>query len=206
MRTVAPRSYVAQVALCMLLWASCHSDIALPERIDYNFHVKPILSDRCYACHGLDANARQADLRLDTEEGALHTPISTRAGAIVPGSRRKSTLWRRISSRDTDYKMPPPESTLSLSGYEMAVLARWIKEGATWKPHCSFLPPEKAPLPAVDGSTWPRNAIDHFVLALLRREGLAPSPEAPKEALIRRVTLDLTGLAPFPLGPGYVPG
>ena len=168
----------------------------LPERVDYNFHVKPILSDRCYACHGPDAEARQADLRLDTEAGALDTPLESGEPAIVPGSLRKSVLYHRITSDDPAFKMPPPESKLALSTREIALINRWIDQGAAWKPHWAFTAPIKPPLPEVTDADWPRNPIDHFVLARLDQERLSPSPEAAKETLLRRVTLDLTGLPP----------
>ncbi len=170
--------------------------LRLPDQVDYNFHVKPILSDRCYACHGPDAEARQADLRLDTEDGAFRTPLGSGDPAIVPGSLRKSALYYRITSDDPDFRMPPPESKLALSTREIALINRWIDQGAAWKPHWAFIAPARPPLPSVDNPDWPRNAIDHFILARLHQEGLSPSPEASRETLLRRVTLDLTGLPP----------
>ena len=171
-------------------------DAQLPDIVDYNFHVRPILSDRCYVCHGPDANARQAGLRLDEEVGTKNTLLTTGGYAVVPGSIRKSHLYERIKSNDPEHQMPPPESNLSLSDHEIALIARWIDQGAQWKPHWSFLPPTVQPLPPVNQQNWPTNEIDYFVLSRLEKEGLVPSPLAPRGTLLRRVTFDLTGLPP----------
>ncbi len=168
----------------------------LPDVVDYNFHVKPILSDRCYACHGPDENARQASLELHQESGAKEEVLESGGRAIVEGSLRKSKLYRRISADNPDERMPPAESNLSLAPHEVALLGRWIEQGAQWKPHWAFITPEEPPLPTVDNDAWPKNGIDHFVMARLDHEGLTPSPQAGKETLIRRVNLDLTGLPP----------
>ena len=183
--------------------------------MDFNFHVKPILSDRCFACHGPDDAARKAELRLDVEEIArAQLPSGTRA--IVAGRPRRSELVRRILSTDPAVMMPAPESHLTLSDFEKALLIRWIEQGAEWKPHWSFIPPRRPEVPEVSGRAGarasaaaseggkaapagneaPPAAIDRFVLASLEARGLAPSPEASKETLIRRVTFDLTGLPP----------
>ncbi|HEY8550369.1 MAG TPA: DUF1553 domain-containing protein [Vicinamibacterales bacterium] len=167
----------------------------VPDRVDFNFHVKPILSDRCFACHGPDDAARKAGLRLDVKELALgELPSGKRA--IVPGSPRRSELVRRITSTDPKVMMPSPESHLTLDETEKAILIRWIEQGAEWKPHWSFIPPEKPPLPEVRTTGWATSGIDRFVLATLEARGLQPSPEASRETLLRRVTLDLTGLPP----------
>ena len=192
------------LAACVGVVAGCGPTISidpeitagLPETIDYNYHIKPLLSDRCYACHGPDDNARKADLRLYTEEGAKHATLESGGRAIVPGSLRRSQLYHRIYADDPDAVMPPPESNLTLSDYEKALIARWIKQGAQWKPHWAFIPPDKPDLPEVTHKDWPTGGIDAFILARLEREGLRPSPEAARETLIRRVTFDLTGLPP----------
>ena len=171
-------------------------EVILPAVVDYNFHIKPILSDRCYACHGPDEKARQASLKLHEEAGAKRAVLESGSHAIVPGSLRRSKLYRRITARDTDERMPPAESNLSLSSFEIALIGRWIQQGAEWKPHWAFIRPAKPPLPAVQDAAWPTSGIDHFVLARLEREGLSPSAEAARETLIRRVTFDLTGLPP----------
>ncbi|MEX2368071.1 MAG: DUF1553 domain-containing protein [Balneolaceae bacterium] len=169
----------------------------LPEVVDYNLHVRGIMSDNCYSCHGPDEAAREAELRLDTEEGAFQ-PLTVTEGeyAIVRGKPEESELYRRIISTDPDYKMPSPSSNLSLSDREIAILRRWIEQGAEYKPHWSFIPPEKTDPPRVDNPEWAANPIDKFVLAKLEQNALTPSPEAGKEKLLRRVSFDLTGLPP----------
>ncbi len=168
----------------------------LPERVDYGFHIKPLVSDRCYACHGPDDGARQGELHLYSEEGALRTKLPSGARAIVPGKLRKSEVIRRIFSDDPEVMMPPPESNLALSVYDKALIARWIEQGAEWKPHWAFIPPVMPEVPALEEVSRASGPIDRFVLAQLERKGLAPSPAEGKERLLRRVTFDLTGIPP----------
>ncbi len=171
----------------------------LPEKVDYNLNVKPLLSDRCFACHGPDKNKQKAGLRLDTPEGALgELPENKGKHAIVPGSFSKSELISRILSTDPEYTMPTPESHLSLSLEEKALLIKWIEQGAEYKPHWSLVMPTAATLPNVQNKAWVKNPIDRFVLKKLEEKDLEPSKEADKETLLRRVTLDLTGLPPTP--------
>jgi hypothetical protein len=170
--------------------------LAAPVRpkVDYNFTIRPILSDRCFLCHGPDERARKADLRLDKSESAIES------GAIVPGKPDESELIRRITlpASDADH-MPPRKSNLSLSVTEVEALRRWVAEGAEYKPHWAFLPPpEVVPEPEVSDPKWPAGAVDRFILARLDREGLKPSSPASKEEWLRRVTFDLTGLPPAP--------
>ncbi len=173
------------------------AEASLPAEIDYNLHVKPILSDRCFACHGPDPNTREAGLRLDTEEGAYATLEGHRwKSAIRPGKLSKSEMYGRIVSSDPEYMMPPPNSNLTLNAQEKATLTRWIEQGAVYKPHWAFIKPERHQLPKIDKPQWPKNAIDYFVLAKLESEGISPSPEADKATLLRRLSLDLTGLPP----------
>lgn len=169
----------------------------LPAVVDYNFHIRPVLSDKCFACHGPDKNAREADLRLDTEEGAYKALVET-AGmhAIVPGHPDQSEAYRRITSSDESVKMPPVSSNLTLTDYEVKLIERWIRQGAKYKPHWAFIPPEKTEIPTVDEAEWPVNEMDHFVLAKMEMMGLSPNPEADKSHLLRRVYLDLIGLPP----------
>lgn len=170
----------------------------LPETVDFNKHIRPILSDRCYACHGPDNNTREAELRLDIEENAFGKLKESGARAFVRGNHGKSEAWQRIVSEDAEIQMPPPESNLILTPREKAFLTKWIDEGAEWKAHWAFIPPEDPPLPVVDAmfASQVRNPIDQFVFAELALQGLEPSAEADKERLIRRVSLDLTGLPP----------
>jgi hypothetical protein len=176
--------------------ATARSDAA-PAPLRYGRDIRPILSDRCFRCHGPDGAKRQADLRLDHFEGA--TAERKDGAAIVPGDARASALWRRVASDDPDERMPPPEShKAALTASELALLRRWIDEGAVYEPHWSFVPPVRPDVPEPSTRGWARNEIDAFVLARLERAGLAPSPEAPRDVLLRRVFLDLTGLPPTP--------
>ncbi|GJM31273.1 MAG: hypothetical protein DHS20C18_02740 [Saprospiraceae bacterium] len=169
----------------------------VPEVIDFNFHVKPILSDRCFKCHGPDEKARKGDLRLDTKEGAFAALGDDKDHyAIIPGDVENSTLVQRIYSDNPEEAMPGLESNLTLEDYEKEILKRWIKQGAQWKKHWSFLPPQKPELPKVAQKDWPKNEIDLFILSRLEKEKISPSPEADKERLIRRLCFDLTGLPP----------
>jgi hypothetical protein len=170
---------------------------ALPDHIDFNFHIKPILSDRCYKCHGPDDNARQAEFRLDLEEGAFAKLEVSGGHAFVKGNPGRSVAWERINSDDPEFKMPPPESSLVLSAKEKALITKWIEQGAEWKPHWSFIAPQMAEIPEDLPDDWVvNNPIDNFVLAKVKEQGLIPSPEADKERLIRRLSFDLTGLPP----------
>ncbi|MEM9671632.1 MAG: DUF1553 domain-containing protein [Bacteroidota bacterium] len=199
-------SHIYIFFLSGLLTLSCSPDriafspeieAQLPEQIDFNYHIKPILSDRCFACHGPDKNHQEADLRLDTEEGAFAAIGDEKNRyAIVPGKTGKSEVYHRITSDDPEVVMPPPKSNLSLTELEIATLTRWIEQGAEYKPHWSFIPPKALDLPEVNKADWAENPIDRFVLARLERENLQPSPGAEKVQLLRRVTFDLTGLPP----------
>ncbi len=202
---VSDRTRCALTFICLAapLIISCDSNEqnnfsqALPEVVDFNFHIKPILSDRCYACHGPDVNARKADLRLDDEDFAYNL-LDTLEDIFVikPGDLEKSELFKRIISEDAEQKMPPPESNLSLSNYEIALLKKWIEQGAEWKPHWSFIRPEKSPPPKVKLTDWPKNSIDYFVLDRLEELKVKSSVKATKEKLLRRLSFDLTGLPP----------
>src|SRR5689334_12919255 len=158
----------------------------------YDRDVRPILADRCFTCHGPDAKKRQADLRLDQRESAL-------ALAIVPGEPDESELVRRITHHDAGERMPPASSgKRPLSDAEKELLRQWIADGAVYEPHWSFVPPVDHAPPAVRDAKWARDPLDRFVLARLEQAGLAPSPEADRATLLRRVFLDLTGLPPTP--------
>ncbi|MDB6039622.1 MAG: Planctomycete cytochrome, partial [Verrucomicrobiales bacterium] len=149
----------------------------------------------CYACHGPDEAKRKAGLRLDNEQIALKE-LKSGARAIVPGDLKNSAMIERIHSADPDEKMPPAKGGKPLSKEQIDLLTRWVQQGAKWQKHWAFMPPERASLPEVKNRNWPRNAIDNFVLARLEKEGLKPNPEADKVTLLRRATLDLTGLPP----------
>ena len=162
--------------------------------VDYNLDVRPILADNCFACHGPDAKTREADLRLDTKEGAFSEPSGY--PVIVPGKPEESELHIRIASNDDHYRMPPAGFNKTLTPEQIDVITQWIREGAKWEEHWAFTTPVRPTLPEVKDQDWIRNPIDAFILSRLEKEGLQPASEADKRTLIRRLSLDLTGLPP----------
>jgi hypothetical protein len=201
--------YALLVAAGGFLLMSCDQKVDLPDDVaaemntlvapvDYTYDVKPILSDRCFACHGPDANHRKADLRLDVAEVAHKKEAESGLRAIKPGKPGKSELVRRILSADPDILMPTPESHLSLTAREKAILIRWVEEGAVYKPHWAFTKVESPTVPKVKNEAWVKNDIDRFILKKLEDKRFKPSAEASKTTLLRRVSLDLTGLPPTP--------
>lgn len=181
------------------LWLALLAVFARAEepRISFNREIRPIQAENCLACHGLDAGQRKGELRLDTLEGA-HGKGKSGKVAIVPGDAGVSELWTRIITTHADEVMPPPKTHKSLTVAQKELIKRWIAEGATYEPHWAFIPPQRPTLPAVAKQEWVRNPVVHFILATLERESLAPAPEAERTTLLRRVTLDLTGLPPTP--------
>jgi len=171
-------------------------DLEGSDQISYNFHIRPILSDKCFTCHGPDANKREADLRLDTEEGAF-AALKESPGkfALVSGDLEKSEVYHRINSTDPAEMMPPPESNLSLNKEEIELIKRWIEQGAKYEPHWAFLKVEKPTIPKVN---WGNNEIDAFAFRKMQSKNLEPNPEAKPHELIKRASLDLTGLPPSP--------
>jgi hypothetical protein len=163
--------------------------------IDFSRQIRPILSENCFLCHGPDAKERKAKLRLDTKENAFG-PLRSGGRAIVPGQPDKSVLVERILAQDPEECMPPPRSGKKLSDSQRELLRKWIEQGAPWSEHWAFVTPQRPVLPNVPKKDWGRNAVDYFILARLEKEHLTPSPEADPTTLIRRVTLDLTGLPP----------
>lgn len=169
----------------------------LPEVLDFNVHVKPVLSDKCFACHGPDKAAVKAGLRFDLPESAFgELPESPGKTAIRPGNLAKSEMFHRIVSEEPDYRMPSQESNLELSPKEKAILIKWVEDGAVYKDHWAFIKPEERDLPDIHQKDWAKNPIDLFVMDRLETEGIRPSEEADKETLLRRVKMDLTGLPP----------
>ena len=170
---------------------------AEPSPLEFNRDIRPILSDKCFACHGFDAKTREAELRLDTAEGVSALRDGTQA--IKPGDLEHSEVWKRVTSTDEDEVMPPPESNKHLTEGEKALIKRWIEEGAEYQAHWALILPRKPTPPALVPSALVRNPIDKFIQSRLTQEGLRAAPEADRATLIRRVTLDLTGLPPTPM-------
>lgn len=166
-------------------------------KVVFNEDIRPILADACFHCHGPDPGTRKAGLRLDTEEG-FFTAKEGETPTVLKGQPEASPLYQRLLSKDADEIMPPPESHKELKPEQIAKVRAWIEQGAPWQPHWSLMKPERAPEPPVKNSAWVKTPVDRFVLAKLENVGLEPAPEAEATALIRRVSLDLTGLPPSP--------
>jgi hypothetical protein len=195
------------VALAALVLAACQNygqpksvadaSEAIPDRPDYNWDVRPILSQNCFQCHGNDGKNRKAGLRLDVADAAYgKLPEDPGKRAIVPGNPRRSELFKRITSTDPDYRMPPRDAHKTVSARDIAILERWIKQGARYKNHWAYLPVKEIKPKRSEWDKQAVNQIDRYIYATLEKKGLAPSPEADRETLINRVTMDLTGLPP----------
>lgn len=173
------------MALCLLLAADVQAN---DEAVNFASDVRPVLSDACYHCHGPDAQAREADLRLDVRAAAMETDVLT-----------SEAMLERLTSDDPDVRMPPPDSKRQLRHKDRSKLIRWLKDGAVWPVddrHWAFIPPVRPELPGVENKEWPKNGIDHFVLARMHQEEVNPAAETDKATLLRRVSFDLTGLPP----------
>jgi mono/diheme cytochrome c family protein len=181
--------------LCLLAMAGARAEEPAPA-VSFNRDIRPILAAKCYACHGPDEEKREAGLRLDQAAGA--TKDLGGYAAIVPGQPGKSEVWKRITTTDRGDVMPPPSSPKTVSESERNLIRQWIQQGAKYEEHWSFLPVAAVRPPRVKEESWVRNDIDRFVLSELEKRGIAPSREAEKHVLIRRLTLDLTGLPPAP--------
>jgi len=170
---------------------------AIPDVVSYNFDIRPILSDKCYACHGPDANKRKAELRLDIPENVYKAlKDNPKAHALVAGNPDQSEVFLRISSRDTSTLMPPPASNLKLNGREISLIKKWIRQGAAYEKHWAFVSPKSPSLPEIKDKRWPKNEIDYFILNKQEKKGVTPNAEADKERLLKRLSLDLNGLPP----------
>jgi len=187
-------AYLSGFLFCSLLvyWGCRSIENRMPATVDFNYHIRPILVQKCYLCHGPDASSRQANLRLDTYEGATAL-LKSGNRAIDIKHTEKSMVLFRINHKDPDMIMPTPDSKLILTEKEKKLLAKWIEQGAAWKPHWAFIAPEKQPI-----SGKSKNPIDYFINKELKNQGLRPAEEASKNSLIRRVSFLLTGLPPSP--------
>jgi hypothetical protein len=178
------------------------ASFAAEDKIQFNRDIRPIVADNCFHCHGPDPAARKASLRLDTEAGffavRLNKDGKEEPPTVIKGHPEKSSLFQRISSKDEEEIMPPPKEHKTLKPAQIALIKHWIEQGAPWQPHWSLVTPQKAPLPEVADAAWSKNPIDRFVAAKLAAAGLKPAPEAEAHQLIRRLTLDITGLPPSP--------
>lgn len=195
-RDVSRLVLLAGWALLAAYPAGSRAADAAATPVDFNRDVRPILADKCFACHGPDESHREAELRLDVRDEAL----ADRGGyqVVVPGKPDESELIERITSEDDDLRMPPGSTGKSLSDRDVEVLRAWIAEGGNYQTHWAWIAPQKPPVPAVSLADWPRNPIDHFVLAELDEQGLSPAPDADRRTLIRRLYFDLLGLPPAP--------
>ncbi len=182
---------LAALGLCWLL-AFAAAQPAIADEIGYNRDIRPILAENCFACHGPDSAARKADLRLDQRDAAIS------AGALAPGKPAESTFIERITAEDESLLMPPPATHKKLTQEQKELLIQWVAAGANYEPHWSLIPPSRPEVPPVQNAAWPRNPLDHFILARLEASGLQPAPEADRRTLARRLSLDLTGLPPEP--------
>jgi len=170
--------------------------MGLGSAISFNDQIRPILADRCFACHGPDSAARKAGLRLDREEFAKAVLAKSGNVPIVDGHVGKSEIFKRITSDDPDEVMPPPDAKSELTAKEIRLIKDWITEGAKWERHWAFMSPQKRPFPGVNDKAWVINEIDYFILSKLEILGLNPSAPTGKEQLLRRASFDLTGLPP----------
>ena len=174
------------------------NNAAMPDDVSYNFHIRPLLSDKCFKCHGPDTSKMEAGLRLDLPEAAFAMLRETKGSfAIVPFKPDESELLKRISSNDSTYLMPSPDSHLGkLTPYEVKLFEKWIKQGAKYEPHWAFIPAKKTALPNISNKNWPQNEIDYFILAKQDERQLSPNEEDDAERLLKRLSYDLTGLPP----------
>lgn len=187
------------VIVCIVFMRTDESnDPAIPDLVSFNFNIRPVLSDKCFKCHGPDANKREAGLRLDIRDSALAQLRETKgAFAIIPFKPEESEVFKRISSTDSSYMMPLPSAHLgALSKYEVALFKKWIAQGAEYEPLWSLVKPVKSPLPQIKNKELAKNEIDYFILAKQQQKGLRPNGESDKERLLKRLSLDLTGLPP----------
>jgi Protein of unknown function (DUF1553)/Protein of unknown function (DUF1549)/Planctomycete cytochrome C len=174
----------------------CPIAMMAAEKVDFSREVLPILSANCFRCHGPDEKAREADLRLDRREGAIAK--RDEMPAIVPGKPDQSGMIKRISSDDDDVRMPPPKAGAKLSAKDIDMLRKWVESGGEYSEHWAFAPPQRAEAPTVEDASWCKTPIDYFILVRLEDQSLKPADQASREVLIRRATLDLTGLPPTP--------
>lgn len=192
-----PPAVLPLFAVLSLIAGGTATPATAAEPVQFNRDIRPILSNHCFNCHGPDAGTREADLRLDIQSGVLGDGQDA-AGVVVSGKPDESPLWQRITASDPSEQMPPPDFGKPLSAQQKELIRRWIAEGANWQGHWAFVPPTRPAVPQVQNGSWPAGAIDTFLLARMEAAGVTPSPQADRATLLRRLSLDLTGLAPTP--------
>ncbi|MDW3649338.1 MAG: PSD1 and planctomycete cytochrome C domain-containing protein [Bacteroidia bacterium] len=190
---------IALLLFCLLIgfWPSSTPNIDLPKTVDFNYHIRPLLSQNCFVCHGPDSSSREAGLRLDNLEGATAL-LESGNYAIVPGDADAGSIIERLRSENPEMRMPPPEAKKIMSEREIALLEKWIDQGAEWKPHWAFISPEMPDLARNIKEEAPSRQIDYLLDEELARRGLKKSEKASKNAIIRRASYILTGLPPSP--------
>lgn len=191
----SPAGFILTAALALNFLCSAASTLSAADKVDFGRDILPLISTKCFHCHGPDESSRKAKLRLDQREQAVK-PRSDGTVPIRPGDEKSSELVKRITSSDPDEVMPPPKEGHPLKPEEIALLRKWITEGAPYATHWAFIKPVRPALPKVENKSWPRNGLDYFILAKLESQGLKPAPTAYPHTLARRVALDLTGLPP----------
>jgi mono/diheme cytochrome c family protein len=192
--------YLLGAAVCLggVIWLPAAAQAQSSSSVEFNRDIRPILSDKCFTCHGPDAANRKSKLRFDNETGAK-IDLGKGRQSIVAGDPARSEVYQRITTDNQATRMPPAYAGREkLTAREIELFRRWIEQGAKWQAHWSFIPPKRPDLPKVRDEAWPRNPIDRFMMERLEREGMTPAPEADRPTLIRRVSLDLTGLPPSP--------
>ncbi|MEM9157947.1 MAG: c-type cytochrome domain-containing protein [Verrucomicrobiota bacterium] len=182
-------------AAASLLIAASQATAVEEEEISFNRDIRPIFSETCFNCHGPDEASREANLRFDIPESAL-AKRDNDYFAIVPGKPQDSEAWLLINDEDPDFRMPPPDSHLTLTELQKEKIRKWIEQGAKYEKHWAFVPPIKSKPPASAKPHWNQNPIDAFVLEALENAKLTPNPEADKRALIRRLSFDLRSIPP----------
>ncbi|MBL9180042.1 MAG: DUF1553 domain-containing protein [Verrucomicrobiaceae bacterium] len=182
--------------LALLVASTC----AAAQPVEFNKDIRPILAEACFQCHGPDPGTRKAGLRLDTEAG-FFTAKKGEEPTVIKGKPEASSLFQRLLSTDEDEVMPPPDSHKEIKPAQVAMIKAWIAQGAPWQPHWALIPPQKPALPAVKDASWIKTPIDRFVLSALEKYGMAPASEADAHSLVRRISLDITGL---PSSPGLM--
>ncbi|HET6424092.1 MAG TPA: DUF1549 domain-containing protein, partial [Planctomycetaceae bacterium] len=190
------RVRLSAVMVCGWATMAVAADAPIPDKIEYNRDVRPILSDNCFFCHGPDKNKREADLRLD--DGSGFTGNGSHAAVVTPKSPENSDLWKRIATTDASEKMPPADSGKKLTDRDLAVLKKWIEQGAEYQGHWAFIPPQRPAVPSVPTGPTVLNDVDRFIAVRLQSAGLKPNAAADRVTLIRRLSFDLTGLPPKP--------